>query len=50
MAEITADAGEVVAAYYAREGFVRPFMDVPEDPSVEDFNSAASSFPVFQVG
>lgn len=38
-----------VAAYYARESFARPYMDVPEDPTVEDFASRSGQFPVFRV-
>jgi hypothetical protein len=29
----------VVAAYHAGESFSRPYMDVPADPTVEDFES-----------
>jgi deazaflavin-dependent oxidoreductase (nitroreductase family) len=39
----------VVAAYHARESFSRPYMDVPADPTVEDFESRPGMFPVFRV-
>jgi surface antigen len=39
----------VVAAYHARESFSRPYMDVPEAPTIEDFESRAGMFPVFRV-
>jgi deazaflavin-dependent oxidoreductase (nitroreductase family) len=39
----------VVAAYHAREGFARRFMDVPENPQERDFAAAADRFPVFRV-
>lgn len=44
------EVAPVVAGYYAREGYSRPYMDVPEDPSVSDFADRADSFPVFRVG
>jgi len=48
--EATGPSGAaVVAAYYARESFARPFMDVPENPSPDDFAMAANRFPVFKV-
>jgi hypothetical protein len=42
-------AAPVAAAYYRREGFARPYMDVPPEPSVDDFRRAAHLFPVFRV-
>jgi deazaflavin-dependent oxidoreductase (nitroreductase family) len=42
-------AAPIVAAYHARERFARPYMDVPEQPAVEDFAAASDSFPVFKV-
>ena len=48
--EVAGRAGaEVVAAYYARESFSRPYMDVPADPTVEDLESRPGMFPVFRV-
>ncbi|MDP9144975.1 MAG: nitroreductase/quinone reductase family protein, partial [Actinomycetota bacterium] len=44
-----ASGAPAVAAYYARESFARPFMDVPENPSLGDFVAAAGRFPVFRV-
>jgi deazaflavin-dependent oxidoreductase (nitroreductase family) len=50
LAEVSGDAAaEAVAAYYARETFPRPYMDVPENPTVADFAAKAGEFPVFRV-
>jgi deazaflavin-dependent oxidoreductase (nitroreductase family) len=50
LAEVSGDAAaEAVAAYYARETFPRPYMDVPENPSIADFAAKAGEFPVFRV-
>jgi deazaflavin-dependent oxidoreductase (nitroreductase family) len=43
------DAAPVIAEYYAREGYARRFMEVPDSPSVDDFRQAADRFPVFKV-
>lgn len=45
-----AEAAPIVAAYYERESYARPYMDVPESPTVDDFAARASMFPVFKVG
>ncbi|HEU4917209.1 MAG TPA: nitroreductase family deazaflavin-dependent oxidoreductase [Acidimicrobiia bacterium] len=42
-------ATEAVAAYYARETFPRPYMDVPDNPTTADFAATAGRFPVFRV-
>jgi hypothetical protein len=42
-------AAAIALAYYQREAFARPYMDVPQNPTVEDFVAVAESFPVFQV-
>jgi deazaflavin-dependent oxidoreductase (nitroreductase family) len=48
--EVTDRSGApVVAAYHARESFSRPYMDVPDDPTIEDFESRRGMFPVFRV-
>jgi len=48
--EMTVGSGApVVADYHARESFARPYMDVPENPSVDDFTAASDKFPVFRV-
>lgn len=44
-----AASAPIVAAYHARERFARPFMEVPENPSLDDFVAAADRFPVFRV-
>lgn len=43
------EAARVVAAYHRRESFARQYMDVPDDPTVEDFAARADQFPVFRV-
>jgi deazaflavin-dependent oxidoreductase (nitroreductase family) len=43
------EAAPVVAAYYSRETYPRKYMDVPADPSLDDFGRAAHRFPVFRV-
>lgn len=47
--EITDEAASVVKAYYERESFSRPYMDVPESPELPDFEAASSKFPVFRI-
>ncbi len=48
--EVSGDvAAETVAAYYARETFPRPYMDVPDNPTTADFAATAGRFPVFRV-
>jgi hypothetical protein len=48
--EVTDRSGApVVAAHHARGSFSRPYMDVPGDPTIEDFESRKSVFPVFRV-
>jgi deazaflavin-dependent oxidoreductase (nitroreductase family) len=42
-------AAAVVAAYHAREGYARRYMDVPESPTIQDFLAAGDKFPVFAV-
>jgi hypothetical protein len=50
LAEVSGDsASGAVAAYYARETFPRPYMDVPENPTLADFVAKAGEFPVFRV-
>lgn len=39
----------MVAAHHAPESFSRPYMDVPDDPTIEDFESKRGMFPVFRV-
>ncbi|HEY7469950.1 MAG TPA: nitroreductase family deazaflavin-dependent oxidoreductase [Acidimicrobiia bacterium] len=40
---------KAVAAYHAREGYARGYMDVPDDPTLEDFADRLDRFPVFEV-
>ena len=48
--EVTGDkAATVAAAYHDREGPARRFMDVPADPSLDDFLRAHDRFPVFRI-
>ena len=49
LAETTDGAAEVVKAYWDRERFPRPYMDVPGEATVEDFASVAGRFPVFRI-
>ncbi len=42
-------AAPVVAAYHARERYARQYMEVPENPTTNDFVQAAALFPVFEV-
>lgn len=48
--EVTGEvAAPVIAAYHARERFSRPYMDVPENPTLDDFAEKADQFPVFRL-
>jgi deazaflavin-dependent oxidoreductase (nitroreductase family) len=48
--EITGPAAaSAAAAYYERESFARPYMDVPENPTEADFIATSGLFPVFRV-
>ena len=50
LAEITdPTAASAAAAYYQRESFARPYMDVPENPTEADFAAKSALFPVFRV-
>jgi deazaflavin-dependent oxidoreductase (nitroreductase family) len=50
LAEITGPtAASAAAAYYQRESFARPYMDVPENPTEADFAAKSALFPVFRV-
>ena len=42
-------AAAAAAAYYQRESFARPYMDVPENPTEADFAAKSALFPVFKV-
>ena len=42
-------AASAAAAYYQRESFARPYMDVPENPATSDFAAKSELFPVFKV-
>ena len=47
--EEVGDRAAVVAGYYARESFSRPYMDVPENPTLDDFAARSAEFPVFRI-
>jgi deazaflavin-dependent oxidoreductase (nitroreductase family) len=48
--EVTGEeAAATVGAYYDRETFPRPYMDVPDNPTIADFSAKAALFPVFRV-
>lgn len=49
LVEVTEEAAPVVKAYWDKERFPRPYMDVPGEGSVDDFDSIAGRFPVFRV-
>lgn len=49
LVEVTSDVAPVVAAYYERERFARPYMDVPDSPTLADFETASGLFPVFRI-
>ena len=49
MVEETGRHPGLVERYYQREAFARRFMDVPADPTIDDFVAAASRFPVFRI-
>ena len=49
LVEVTGEAAEVLKAYHQKEDFARQYMDVPETPSLADFEAAAEAFPVFRV-
>lgn len=49
LVEVTGHAAHVVKAYWDKEKFSRPYMDMPGDPEVSDFEEAAGRFPVFRV-
>lgn len=49
LVDVTGQAAHVVKAYWDREKFPRPYMDVPGDPDVSDFAEAPDLFPVFKV-
>ncbi|MET0697124.1 MAG: nitroreductase family deazaflavin-dependent oxidoreductase [Acidimicrobiia bacterium] len=42
-------AASAAAAYYERESFARPYMDVPENPATADFAAKSELFPMFKV-
>jgi deazaflavin-dependent oxidoreductase (nitroreductase family) len=47
--EVTEEAAHVVKAYWDREKFPRPYMDVPGGAEAADFAEVAERFPVFRV-
>jgi deazaflavin-dependent oxidoreductase (nitroreductase family) len=49
LAEVGTEAPSIIAAYYERERFPRRYMDLPESPTIDDFEASASIFPVFKV-
>lgn len=49
LVEITGERPHLVEGYYHRESFARQFMDLPDDPSSEDFATYADRFPVFRI-
>jgi deazaflavin-dependent oxidoreductase (nitroreductase family) len=49
LVEVTGQKPELVKTYYEREPFARRFMDVPGEPTVDDFASVPARFPVFRI-
>lgn len=49
LVEVTGETAHVVKAYWDREKFPRPYMDVPGEADVSDFAEVAERFPVFRV-
>lgn len=49
LVDVTPDAAHVVKAYWDKIPFVRSYMDVPGDPTLEDFEATTGRFPVFEV-
>lgn len=49
LVEITGERPHLVEGYYQRESFARQFMDLPDDPTSEDFVTLADRFPVFRI-
>lgn len=47
--EVTGQAANVAQAYWERETFPRRYMDLPEDPTLADFEAVADRFPVFRI-
>lgn len=49
LVEVTSDAAPVVAAYHERERIPRPYMGLPDTPTLADFEEASGQFPVFRI-
>lgn len=49
LVEVTDQAAHVVKAYWDKERIPRRHMDMPSNPTLEDFAAVAGRFPVFQV-
>lgn len=49
LVDVTGQRPDLVRAYYEREAFARRFMDLPDDPSDDDFARFAHRFPVFRI-
>ncbi|MEA1901953.1 MAG: nitroreductase family deazaflavin-dependent oxidoreductase [Actinomycetota bacterium] len=47
--EVTGQVPEVVKEYYEKIPIVRPYMDLPDSPTVEDFARTGDAYPVFRV-
>lgn len=42
-----ADAGPILQIYYGHEAITRPYFDVPDNPTLDDFVQDAPNHPVF---
>jgi deazaflavin-dependent oxidoreductase (nitroreductase family) len=49
LSEVIGGTARVLAAYYESQRFPRRYMNLPADPTIDDFNDKASLFPVFMV-
>lgn len=49
LVEETGDHPDLVSEYYHREGFARRYMQLPDDPTEDDFSRLADHFPVFRI-
>ena len=44
-----AEAAPVLKLYYEQESITRPYFNVPNDPTVADFERDADAHPVFRL-
>jgi deazaflavin-dependent oxidoreductase (nitroreductase family) len=49
LSEVTGEVPDVLKEYWDREAFAHQYMDVPDSPTIDDFDASGKSFPVFRV-